>query len=180
MSYPTHKSPLQFRLPECIFQFGTSDRRLATPTIHQIEFPSTPEAEDAVQKITGGCLCGAVRYTANGPSLRMHLCHCRDCKRFTGTAFGAGIVFPATSVVVDGELRSFDVMGGSGHLVHRKFCSRCGSGVLVTADVKTDIVVVQAGSLDDPSLFIPTTEFFTDAALVWVHTPGGFPKGQQT
>ena len=45
-------------------------------------------------QLTGGCLCGAVRYTTTADPLMTFVCHCRDCQRFTGSAFGALVVLP--------------------------------------------------------------------------------------
>src|SRR5215472_2409820 len=40
-------------------------------------------------EIKGGCLCGAVRYTAEAEPTSATVCHCRDCQKFTGSAFAA-------------------------------------------------------------------------------------------
>jgi hypothetical protein len=48
--------------------------------------------------ITGGCLCGRVRYTVTGEPAFSGLCHCRNCQHYTGSAFEALIAFPAASV----------------------------------------------------------------------------------
>ena len=42
--------------------------------------------------ITGGCLCGKIRYRADAEPAFVGLCHCRDCQKFTGSAFAAVIV----------------------------------------------------------------------------------------
>ena len=78
--------------------------------------------------ITGGCLCGRVRYTVTGEPAFSGLCHCRNCQRYTGSAFEALIAFPAASISVQGELKTYDDTGDSGQPVHRRFCPNCGSG----------------------------------------------------
>jgi hypothetical protein len=127
---------------------------------------------------TGGCLCGQVRYSLSGEPLRSHLCHCRDCQHYTGTAFAAGMIFPTSSVAIQGDLKIFEGTGRSGKTVRRHFCPVCGSGVMVSGDVMPDRVVVQAGTLDDPAQFVPAAEIFTDSALPWVHSAGGFPSAR--
>ena len=129
---------------------------------------------------TGGCLCGRVRYTASGAPMRSHLCHCRDCQRYTGTAFAAGMLHSADAVTVAGELQSFAATGTSGKPVHRLFCPACGSGILVRGDVMPGLVVLQAGTLDDPTAYAPTAEIYLASALPWVHAPGGFPSTRLT
>jgi hypothetical protein len=122
---------------------------------------------------TGGCLCGKVRYSLSGDSFRSHLCHCRDCQHFTGTAFGAGMFFPTSAVSIQGELKVFHAKGSSGQLVHRHFCPDCGSSVVVTGDKFPDAMVIQAGTLDDPAQFVPTTDVWTQSAVPWAHSVGG-------
>lgn len=58
----------------------------------------------AMLDATGRCLCGRVAYTAIGEPLTTFLCHCRDCQHYTGSAFEAGMIFPADLVSVSGEL----------------------------------------------------------------------------
>ena len=125
---------------------------------------------------TGGCLCGQVRYTATGEPIASLVCHCRDCQRFTGSAFSAGMAFPAKSVTVQGNLKVFDVIGDSGKAVHRHFCPHCGSGVLGMVDVSPGSILVLAGTLDDPAAFAPKVEVYCASAQPWVHAGGERPR----
>ena len=56
--------------------------------------------------MTGGCLCGQVRYTLSGEPIFSGLCHCRNCQRYTGSAFETTIAFPSSSVSIEGELKT--------------------------------------------------------------------------
>jgi hypothetical protein len=118
--------------------------------------------------MTGGCLCGRVRYTVNGDPIRSGVCHCRDCQRYTGSAFEPLMVFPAASVSLQGELKSFYHTGGSGQIVHRRFCPNCGSGLVNEADISPGRISVLVGTLDDPAVFVPTFEVFCHTAQLWV------------
>jgi len=120
--------------------------------------------------MTGGCLCGRVRYTLTGEPIRSYVCHCRDCQRSSGAPFVAGMGFPAASVNLRGELKTFDVVGGSGQIVHRNFCPNCGSWV--TGTNNPEFVSVLAGTLDDPNAFEPEFEQFCDFAQPWVSAGG--------
>ena len=64
--------------------------------------------------ITGGCLCGRVRYTITGEPAFSGLCHCRNCQRYTGSSFEAVVAFPSPSVSVQGELKTYEDTGDSG------------------------------------------------------------------
>jgi len=79
--------------------------------------------------MTGGCLCGRVRYTVTGEPTSAYLCHCSDCQRFTGSAFLTGMAFPASSVSAQGELKTYSNTSEAGRQVRRLFCPNCGSGV---------------------------------------------------
>ena len=88
-------------------------------------------------RVTGGCLCGAVRYSIEGEPIpdRQILCHCVDCQKHTGTAFVSGIAFPADIVVVTGPMTTFTTPGGqSGEPMNRRFCTRCGSPIMIDKD----------------------------------------------
>ena len=126
--------------------------------------------------ITGGCLCGRVRYAATTPPAFNSLCHCRDCQRYTGSPFEAALVFPAAAFSLQGELRTYAAVGGTGRIVHRRFCPTCGSGVMNEADARPGIVIVLAGTLDDPTAFEPDAEVFCDFAQPWVHEGADRPR----
>ena len=119
--------------------------------------------------ITGGCLSGRVRYTVTGEPAFSGLCHCRNCQRYTGSAFEALIAFPAASVSVQGELKTYDDTGDSGQPVHRHFCPNCGSGVVNEVDVLPGVMIVLAGTLDDPAAFKPAMDVYWSSAQPWVH-----------
>jgi hypothetical protein len=46
----------------------------------------------AENKITGGCQCGTIRYEVAGAPKRLVVCHCSDCQRQSGSAFGMTMV----------------------------------------------------------------------------------------
>src|ERR1700761_7972503 len=99
--------------------------------------------------LTGGCLCGRVRYTLVGEPAFSGLCHCRNCQRYTGSTFEAVTVYPSAAVAVQGELKTYNDTGDSGKTVFRRFCPNCGSGVIADAELMPDLTIVLAGTLDD-------------------------------
>ena len=48
----------------------------------------------------GRCLCGAVRYTVEGPYVRMLNCHCSMCRKHHGSAFATFVTAPLAAVQV--------------------------------------------------------------------------------
>jgi len=117
---------------------------------------------------TGGCACGAIRYECSAAPLQMWQCHCRDCKRFTGSAFAAYVWVPTPALTfTKGEPKYYGVLGLSGNPLYRGFCPTCGSPLGWKSDVYSDIRGLSAGSLDDPSGLEPTGEAFTSRAEAW-------------
>ena len=55
-------------------------------------------------QIAGGCLCGKVRYSANGRPAFVGVCHCTDCQKFTGSAFAIVVGVPKPALTVQGKL----------------------------------------------------------------------------
>jgi len=119
--------------------------------------------------ITGGCLCGRVRYTASGDPAFSGLCHCRSCQRFTGSAFETTVGFPSSAISVQGELKTYNDTADSGNRLYRRFCPNCGSGVIVEADAFPGVTIVLAGTLDDPAVFTPAMELYCDSAQPWTN-----------
>lgn len=90
---------------------------------------------------TGTCLCGAVRYEAEGPLRPVVGCHCRQCRKWTGH-FVAATSAPRAGVTITGEVRWFR----SSDFARRGFCPECGSSLFW--DGPGDNLSICAGSLD--------------------------------
>ena len=130
-------------------------------------------------KLAGGCACGAIRYEVQADPVAMLNCHCRDCQRGSGTAYGAFLAVPKGAVEVRGEPRYYRTVGKSGRAVERGFCVTCGCPVMTRLE---RVIALPAASLDDPSVYKPTMDIFTESAHAWDHMgpttkklPGGLP-----
>lgn len=102
---------------------------------------------------TGGCVCGAVRFTATGMPSRVTICHCLWCQRRTGTAFGTEVVFDEPQVAMEApELAHYrHVSDESGRWLEVGFCRRCGTNLGFTLEARPGIRTLPAGAFDDPS-----------------------------
>ena len=130
-------------------------------------------------QIVGGCLCGKVRYSAEGDPVFVGVCHCTDCQKFTGSAFSVVIGVAKPALKLEGKLARYSKTGDSGKSIHRTFCPECGSSVADEADVMPDVVMLGSGTLDDPSWVKPAMQIYCDSAQPWVHLEGEmkrFPK----
>lgn len=100
-------------------------------------------------KIEGGCLCGKVRYSADAEPAFVGVCHCKNCQKGTGTAFAVVVALPKPALSVQGNPKTFDDHGDSGQILHRRFCSDCGSSLFDEAQAMPGVVMILAGTLDD-------------------------------
>ena len=104
----------------------------------------------------GGCLCGAVRFEAEGTPDRVGICHCLDCRKHHGAVFYASAIFAPDRVTVTGETRSYE---------GRHFCPICGSSVYAISEGEVEI---HLGALDAPSRFTPSYELWTQRREDWL------------
>lgn len=115
---------------------------------------------------TGGCHCGAVRYTVEGAPLHVVLCHCTDCRKSAGAPMVAWAMFTEDGFrVTSGEAKTHNSSGSA----LRSFCGECGTGLYYrNADMLPGIVDVQAVTLDDPEAFPAVAHIQAAERLGWV------------
>ena len=116
---------------------------------------------------TGGCRCGAVRYTLGAEPFAVRLCWCRDCQYWSTGNAAVHMLVPRDAVRVDGELDGWDSMAESGNHMRRSFCPRCGTPMFSEACENTERMVIRVGTLDDATGIVPTTVIWTDSAPAW-------------
>ncbi|ATB42693.1 Gfa-like protein [Cystobacter fuscus] len=126
-------------------------------------------------RYTGGCLCGALRYEAEGKPLFTGFCYCADCRKASGSGFIAFMGFASTAVRFSGETRQFWSKSYKGTDSVRNFCPVCGGLVFGGEVGKDDSHTIYAGSLDDPSSFHPEIAIFTRDRPAWVALPPDLP-----
>src|SRR5215470_8704294 len=105
--------------------------------------------EEQMPELNGGCLCGAVRYTSNSAPEFIGVCHCRDCQKYTGSAFGIMVGLPKTALQIRGVVKTFSKLADSGKPILRHFCPECGSSIAVEPSRRPGTIILNAGTLDD-------------------------------
>ena len=119
-------------------------------------------------KYTGSCLCGNIQFEIIGEFESFFFCHCRSCRKDTGSAHAANL-FSSTAelkwVKGEKEVRTYD-HNNSGHI--KGFCPRCGSA-LPNRQMEGTLLVVPAGSLDSDVNVTPTGHIFTGERANWDH-----------
>ena len=132
-----------------------------------------------VQKLSGGCACGAIHYECNVDPVLMLNCHCRDCQHASGSAYAALVVVAKAAVQMRGEPRYYRIVGDTGKAVERGFCATCGSQVTLKLERLPDVLGLQAGSLEDPSTYRPKMDVFTSSAQP-LHGCGACPSSSRS
>lgn len=119
---------------------------------------------------SGGCLCGAIRYTAPAIPASVVVCHCRDCQKQAGSAFSIIAVFPRDAVQVDGTPALLMGQGTSGAPVERHFCGACGSPIFSDSPAMQarGIVAIKAGTLDDVADLTPRAHVWASSKQPWM------------
>ena len=127
----------------------------------------------------GGCLCGAVRYRLTGPSAFVSQCCCKDCQKATGTGHTTIIGIHRSQLALSGESpRTFTNQGESGGGVTRHFCGTCAGRLFTSGDLPGEMIMVQAGSLDDPDRISPDSVIYLKDAPAWDRFDEALPKFQ--
>jgi hypothetical protein len=120
--------------------------------------------------LTGGCLCGAVRFEVTEPLVSSGYCHCTRCQRRTGTAASPGArIAPGSLRVLAGEehIRAYEPAEGFAKV----FCSACGSSLWSRSQEDPDIFSIRLGAFDDDPGIRPTYRQFVAYAAPWESIP---------
>ena len=124
-------------------------------------------------RYTGGCLCGALRYEAEGEPLFTGHCYCTDCQKASGSGFIPFMGFAASAVRFTGAARPFTTRSARGGDAVRNSCPVCSSLVFGGEPGKDDSLTIYAGTLDDPSRFRPRIAIFAGSRPHWAVIPPG-------
>ncbi|MES1156289.1 MAG: GFA family protein [Alphaproteobacteria bacterium] len=121
----------------------------------------------------GGCLCGALRYEADGPPDYAGYCCCADCRKASGSGYIGFMGFQSRALRFSGATKPFTSKSARGGDAVRNFCTVCGALVFGGELGQSTWHTIYAGSLDDPSLFAPTSAIFVRDKPDWVVLPVG-------
>lgn len=121
--------------------------------------------------VTGGCLCGEIRYRVTEPALDTSFCHCRMCQKSTGSPVTAGSIYAASAVqFTKGEPKYYK----SSPFAERGFCANCGSNLTFRAvappvtPALADWILIRTATLDNPAPNAPTWHLGVESQMPWV------------
>ncbi len=126
--------------------------------------------------LTGGCLCGGVRFRVDAPLVVATYCHCTRCQRRTGTAASAQArIQPGSLTVTQGEelIRTYAPPDGFPKL----FCGACGSALWSRSPDDPEIISVRLGAFDGDPGIRPSLRQYVAYAASWEDIPDdGLPR----
>jgi len=101
------------------------------------------------EPLTGGCLCGEIRYVVDWPVERLAACFCKDCQRMTSAGGSINALVPASAFrLTKGQTKVFTKTADSGNDLHRHFCGDCGSWIYNPMGGDPEHIVLKAGAFD--------------------------------
>ena len=113
--------------------------------------------------MTGGCLCGGVRFALEAPLRDVAVCHCSLCRR-SGTFAGAYTAVPRDALRLTSDETLVWYVDVNGR--RRGFCGVCGATLLWSAEGR-DTVSVSAGALDGTTGLVIEGHIFVADAADW-------------
>lgn len=127
---------------------------------------------ERARPISGGCMCGAIRYEASEPPIEVYYCHCRACQKAFGNVVGAWTQFRAKALrFTRGEPKLYR----SSDVAERGFCSNCGTQLVVMGFETDEPIAVTLGSLDHPEDLRPEGHFGVESKVPWFNVQDDLP-----
>ena len=121
----------------------------------------------------GGCLCGAVRFSAAGPPLWVAHCHCASCRKATAAALATYAGYQRERVTfTKGTPASYQSSPG----VNRRFCGRCGTPLSYESARWPGELHLFLCTFDEPAALSPQAHVFVEERLAWLHLDDGLPR----
>ena len=131
--------------------------------------------ERKTEILTGGCICGAVRFETNEQPLWISHCHCTNCRKMSGSPFSTGLMYKSDTVHWTGDVTSYESSLG----IFRVFCPICGGSLAFREGCAPEKDCVLLGAFDDPSQIRVddnVNHIFAKYELDWLNIDDGFPR----
>jgi hypothetical protein len=119
----------------------------------------------------GSCLCGAVRFKAEGDPVNVRVCHCRLCQKAMGGPFFARALFDQKALTIEGPTGRYP---SSDHL-ERLFCQQCGTRLGARRKNGT-MASIALALFDDRNAFSPTEHIWVSEKVDWLHVADDLPQ----
>ncbi len=128
---------------------------------------------EKAEKLTGGCLCGAVRYEVTTPLQGAEYCHCRMCQKASGAPVATWTWVPLENFSYSkGEPVAYQ----SSRKSIRFFCGTCGSQLTARAAEAPTEMVISLATLDNPEVIKPEYHIWTSSQSSWFEIADNLPR----
>jgi len=132
------------------------------------------------ETVTGGCLCGAIRYELNQSVDNIIQCHCTDCQKGSGAGFSPNTPVSTDNFkIIQGSPKAFSKVVDSGRTLHRHFCGDCGSPLFSRRENSPEMTILRLGSLDASAHAKVVMNIWTDSAQAWTEWDDSLPSHAQ-
>ena len=120
--------------------------------------------------LTGGCICGEVKYKLTEAPLFTQACHCKDCKILTGSSYVVNSSVIENTLFIEGEITSsVELRGGSGAPCKVYFCAKCGTYMYTDYSSAVGRLNVRTKTLNDSNQFPPQVHIFIKDKDPWLN-----------
>ena len=126
----------------------------------------------------GSCLCGSIRYEIDGELSDFGYCHCRSCRKASGSAHGANVGVAWNNLKLidpNSYLREFESSPGK----LRAFCSNCGSPIYAYLRSSPDLARIRLGTLDTTLGKTAKAHTFVSDKADWDVIEGSLPRFEE-
>jgi len=126
------------------------------------------------EKVTGGCMYGAIRYEATGQPINVAYCHCTDCRGYTGAPVVVWAAFETRKVrFTKGERKQYESSPGR----NWGFCNQCGTSLTWEGESFGNTVTeLHISSLDSPEKFVPDRHWYDCERIPWFDVADKLPR----
>ncbi|MBY0469833.1 GFA family protein [bacterium] len=118
------------------------------------------------------CSCGQLSIACQGEPVRISVCHCLECQKRTGSAFGAQVRFSTELTSPRGDSTVYTRVCEDGDRIHFHFCPKCGSTVYYLMESQPELTAITLGTFADPQFPAPRFSVYEDRMHSWVSVPG--------
>jgi hypothetical protein len=125
------------------------------------------------EDLTGGCLCGDIRYRIDAAPVEAIYCHCQMCRRAHAAPVVAWLTVPRPNFsITSGRPVAYP----SSPKASRGFCGRCGTPLTWEAVANPTLVDVAIATLDEPAAVVPSLHVWTGSRIAWFDTADELPR----
>ncbi|WP_433771449.1 GFA family protein [Pseudomonas putida] len=125
----------------------------------------------------GQCQCGNIKYQVVGVAATVFACHCTECQRQSGSAFGMALWVKEPEVkIISGQLQEWVREMPSSRLMSCSFCSVCGTRVFHKVAEQNDVLSIKPGTLNNCKNLVVEAHIWTGSKHEWLKIEDGAPQ----